>query len=63
MAKVRRIIGTAKKKARNFRRICMKHVVEHKIGVLRKESVMKWNEKAPDASRTEGSEIFTKFPT
>ena len=23
----------------------------------------KRNEKAPDASRTEGSEIFTKFPT
>ena len=33
MAKVRRIFGTAKKKARNFRRICRKYVVEHKIGV------------------------------
>jgi len=41
----------------------MKYVVEHKIGVLRNKSGMKWNEKAPDASRTEGSEIFTKFPT
>lgn len=33
MAKVRRIIGTAKKKARNFRRICREYVLEHKIGV------------------------------
>jgi hypothetical protein len=27
------------------------------------EKGMKRNEKAPDASRTEGSEILTKFPT
>ena len=60
MAKVRRIIGTAKKKARNFRRICRKYVLEHKIGVklgmMRKESVMKWKEK--ERKRKDFSDIL-----
>ena len=60
LAKVRRKFGTAKKKARNFRRICREYVLEHKIGV--KLGIMR-NKKAPDASRTEGSEILTKIPT
>jgi hypothetical protein len=47
MAKVRRIIGTAKKKARNFEINDFFYVVEHKNEGLR-------NEKAPDASRTRG---------
>jgi hypothetical protein len=41
MAKVRRIFGTAKKKARNFRRICREYVVEHKNMGLRNEKERK----------------------
>lgn len=63
LAKVRRKSETAKKKARNFRRICMEYVLEHKIGVIWGGEGIKRNKKAPDASRTEGSEIFTKIPT
>jgi hypothetical protein len=41
LAKVRRKFGTAKKKARKFRRICREYVLEHKIGVLGNEKEQK----------------------
>ena len=34
LAKVRRKSETAKKKARNFRRICREYVLEHKFGFI-----------------------------